>query len=64
LSATTNYSLFYFITVDDAAINAKYSTIEYINVVTSGYLKVDLFDFIGLQKLSILCMVILLVFIE
>lgn len=43
LTANQNYSLFYFTTVDDAAINAQYSMVQYISTITASYLQVDLF---------------------
>ncbi len=44
LKIGSNYSLFYFVTVDDPKINAKYSKVQYINLNTLPPLKVDLFE--------------------
>ena len=43
LNADTQYSIFYFVTVDDPSINAKHSQVKYVNVLTAPYLQVDLF---------------------
>lgn len=44
LNADTQYSIFYFVTVDDPSINSKHSQVKYINLVTAPYLQVDLFS--------------------
>lgn len=43
LSANTQYSFFYFVTVDMPIINAKHSEIRFVNLMTTSYLKIDLF---------------------
>lgn len=43
LNADTQYSIFYFVTVDDPSINAKHSQVKFVNLVTAPYLQVDLF---------------------
>ena len=42
LTSDTQYSIFYFITVDNPAINAKHSEVKYINLVTLPFLTIDL----------------------
>lgn len=43
LTPNMQYSVFYFVTVDNPAVNAKHSEVMYLNLMTSQYLTVDLF---------------------
>lgn len=43
LNADTQYSIFYFVTVDDPSINSKHSQVKYVNILTAPYLQIDLY---------------------
>lgn len=58
LTANTQYSIFYFVTVDDPRINSKHSNVQYVNLVTASYLQVDLFG-MGLAQCAIYWIAIL-----